>query len=61
MSETGQSEGVNRDEIISALKELCAAWEGELPPELLPEVAEKMGKLRDEVQALLESLGEENK
>jgi hypothetical protein len=59
MSETEQPKDFNRDEIVSALKELHGAWEGELPPELPPEVAEKMRKLREEVEALLEKLGEE--
>jgi hypothetical protein len=60
MSEPDQPKGFSREEIINALKELHGAWEGELPPELPPEVAEKMRKLRDEVQALLEKmLGEE--
>lgn len=59
MSEAEQPQDFSRDEIISALKELHGAWEGELPPELPPDVAQKMRKLRDEVQALLESLGED--
>jgi hypothetical protein len=61
MSETEQPKGFSRDEIISALKELHGAWEGELPPELPPDVAEKMRKLRDEVQALLEKMLGEGK
>ncbi len=56
MSEPEQPKDFSREEIVSALKELHGAWEGELPPELPPEVAEKMRKLRDEVQALLECL-----
>ncbi len=56
MSEPEQPKDFSREEIVSALKELHGAWEGELPPELPPEVAEKMRKLREEVQALLEKL-----
>ena len=60
MSEAEQPKDFSRDEIVSVLKELRGAWEGELPPELPPEVAEKMRRLREEVEALLESLGEDN-
>lgn len=58
MSETEHAAEFNRAELVVALRELLGAWEGEMPPELAPEVEEKLRRLREEVGALLEGLGE---
>ena len=51
-----EPKGFSREEIIHALKGLYSAWEGELPDELPPELADKMERLRTEVKALLDQL-----
>ncbi len=48
-----------RKRIIEALEELQAALEGKLPGDLLPEVADKVSPLRDNVRSLLERLRKE--
>jgi len=49
----------SRGKIIEALEELHAALESTLPDDLLPEVAEKVMPLRDNVRSLLERLRQE--
>ena len=49
----------SRGKIIKALEELHAALESTLPDDLLPEVAEKVMPLRDNVRSLLERLRQE--
>jgi len=51
-----EPKGFSREEIIHALKGAYAAWEGELPGELPPELAQKIRRLRTEVKALLDQL-----
>jgi hypothetical protein len=51
-----EPKGFSREEIISALKGLYSAWEGDLPGELPPELAAKMERLRIEVKGLLDQL-----
>ena len=48
--------GFSHEEIINALKGLYSAWEGDLPGDLPPEIADKMERLRTEVKALLDQL-----
>jgi hypothetical protein len=55
MEETESS----REKIIEALEELSAALGGTTPGELLPEVADKVRPLRDNVRSLLKQLRQE--
>jgi len=46
-------------EIIRTLQELSAKLDGDLPGDLLPEVAERLNLLRENVRSLLDRLAEE--